>query len=80
MPMRVLLWLTGAGLEGAGLGGVRALKSPPATTTIAVAPALAVDLAALGQDHATDSELDGPRVARVYRVIAGCPSLWRTLQ
>jgi hypothetical protein len=28
-------WLTGAGLEGSGLGGVRAVKSPPAPTTIA---------------------------------------------
>lgn len=27
-------WLTGAGVEGAGLGGVRAVKSPPAPTTI----------------------------------------------
>jgi hypothetical protein len=28
-----VVWLTGAGLEGAGLGGVRAVKSPPAPTT-----------------------------------------------
>ena len=28
-------WLTGAGVEGVGLGGVRAVKSPPAPTTIA---------------------------------------------
>lgn len=30
-----VVWLTGAGVEGAGLGGVRAVKSPPAPTTIA---------------------------------------------
>jgi hypothetical protein len=30
-----VVWLTGAGLEGTGLGGVRAVKSPPAPTTIA---------------------------------------------
>jgi len=30
-----IVWLTGAGVEGAGLGGVRAVKSPPAPTTIA---------------------------------------------
>jgi hypothetical protein len=28
-------WLTGAGIEGTGLGGVRAVRSPPARTTIA---------------------------------------------
>ena len=28
-------WLTGAGIEGAGLGGVRPVKSPPGATTIA---------------------------------------------
>ncbi len=28
-------WLTAAGIQGAGLGGVRAVKSPPAPTTIA---------------------------------------------
>ena len=30
-----VVWLTGAGLEAAGLGGVRAVKSPPGPTTIA---------------------------------------------
>ena len=30
-----VVWLTGAGIEGAGLGGVRAVKSPPGATTIA---------------------------------------------
>ena len=30
-----VVWLTGAGIEGAGLGGVRPVKSPPAATTIA---------------------------------------------
>lgn len=30
-----MVWLTGAGVEGTGLGGVRAVKSPPAPTTIA---------------------------------------------
>jgi hypothetical protein len=30
-----VVWLTAAGIEGAGLGGVRAVKSPPAPTTIA---------------------------------------------
>lgn len=30
-----VVWLTGAGVEGTGLGGVRAVKSPPAPTTIA---------------------------------------------
>lgn len=30
-----VVWLTGAGVEGAGLGGVRAVESPPAPTTIA---------------------------------------------
>jgi hypothetical protein len=30
-----VVWLTGAGVEGDGLGGVRAVKSPPAPTTIA---------------------------------------------
>ena len=30
-----VVWLTGAGVEGAGLGGVRAVRSPPAPTTIA---------------------------------------------
>jgi hypothetical protein len=30
-----VVWLTGAGMKGAGLGGVRAVKSPPAPTTIA---------------------------------------------
>ena len=30
-----VVWLTSAGLEGAGLGGVRAVKSPPSPTTIA---------------------------------------------
>ena len=29
------MWLTDAGVEGAGLGGVRPVKSPPAPTTIA---------------------------------------------
>jgi hypothetical protein len=29
-----VLWLTGAGIEGAGLGGVRPVKSPPGATTI----------------------------------------------
>ena len=29
------MWLTGAGIEGAGLGGVRPVKSPPGATTIA---------------------------------------------
>jgi hypothetical protein len=29
-----VVWLTGAGIEGAGLGGVRPVKSPPAATTI----------------------------------------------
>jgi hypothetical protein len=29
-----VVWLTGAGLEGAGLGGVRPVKSPPGATTI----------------------------------------------
>jgi hypothetical protein len=29
------VWLTGAGIQGTGLGGVRAVKSPPAPTTIA---------------------------------------------
>ena len=28
-------WLTGVGIEGTGLGGVRAVRSPPARTTIA---------------------------------------------
>ena len=28
------MWLTGAGMEGAGLGGVRPVKSPPGATTI----------------------------------------------
>jgi hypothetical protein len=30
-----VVWLTGAGMERTGLGGVRAVKSPPAPTTIA---------------------------------------------
>jgi len=30
-----VVWLTGAGVESAGLGGVRPVKSPPAPTTIA---------------------------------------------
>ena len=30
-----VVWLTGAGIEGAGLGGVRAVKTPPGATTIA---------------------------------------------
>jgi hypothetical protein len=30
-----VVWLIGAGVEGTGLGGVRAVKSPPAPTTIA---------------------------------------------
>jgi hypothetical protein len=30
-----VVWLTGAGIEGAGLGGIRAVKSPPGATTIA---------------------------------------------
>jgi len=30
-----VVWLTGTGVERAGLGGVRAVKSPPAATTIA---------------------------------------------
>ena len=30
-----VVWLTGAGIEGVGLGGMRAVKSPPGTTTIA---------------------------------------------
>ena len=30
-----VVWLTDAGVEGAGLGGVRPVKSPPAPTTIA---------------------------------------------
>jgi hypothetical protein len=29
-----VVWLTGAGVEGTGLGGVRAVRSPPAPTTI----------------------------------------------
>lgn len=29
-----VVWLTGAGMEGAGLGGVRPVKSPPGATTI----------------------------------------------
>ncbi len=29
------MWLTGAGIEGAGLRGVRPVKSPPGATTIA---------------------------------------------
>lgn len=29
-----VVWLTGAGMEAAGLGGVRAVKSPPGATTI----------------------------------------------
>jgi hypothetical protein len=29
-----VVWLTGAGVQGAGLGGVRAVKSPPAPMTI----------------------------------------------
>jgi len=29
-----VVWLTAAGIEGAGLGGVRPVKSPPGTTTI----------------------------------------------
>ena len=30
-----VVWLTGAGIEGAGLGSVRPVKSPPGATTIA---------------------------------------------
>jgi hypothetical protein len=30
-----VVWLTGAGIEGVGLGGVRPVKSPPGATTIA---------------------------------------------
>jgi hypothetical protein len=30
-----VVWLTGSGLQGTGLGGVRAVKAPPAPTTIA---------------------------------------------
>src|SRR5450755_1803358 len=30
-----VVWLTAAGIEGAGLGGVRPVKSPPGATTIA---------------------------------------------
>jgi hypothetical protein len=30
-----VVWLTGTGVEGAGLGGVRPVRSPPAPTTIA---------------------------------------------
>jgi hypothetical protein len=30
-----VVWLTAAGMEGAGLGGIRAVKAPPRTTTIA---------------------------------------------
>ena len=30
-----VVWLTGAGIEAAGLGGVRAVKTPPGPTTIA---------------------------------------------
>lgn len=30
-----VVWLTAAGIDGAGLGGVRPLKSPPGATTIA---------------------------------------------
>jgi hypothetical protein len=30
-----VVWLTGVGVQGAGLGGVRAVKSPPGPTTIA---------------------------------------------
>jgi hypothetical protein len=30
-----VVWLTGAGMEGAGLGGIRAVKAPPGATTIA---------------------------------------------
>ncbi|HEY6397637.1 MAG TPA: hypothetical protein VIX82_09310, partial [Solirubrobacteraceae bacterium] len=30
-----VVWLTGAGMEGAGLGGVRPIKAPPGPTTIA---------------------------------------------
>ena len=29
------MWLTGAGMEGAGLGGIRGVKTPPGATTIA---------------------------------------------
>ena len=30
-----VVWLTGAGMDGVGLGGVRAVKAPPAPTTTA---------------------------------------------
>jgi hypothetical protein len=30
-----VVWLTGRGLHGTGLGGIRAVKAPPAPTTIA---------------------------------------------
>jgi hypothetical protein len=36
-----VVWLTGAGVQGAGLGGVRAVKSPPAPTTIGMVCSLA---------------------------------------
>src|ERR1700722_1151986 len=29
-----VVWLTGAGMQGSGLGGLRPVKSPPAATTI----------------------------------------------
>src|SRR5947209_7421476 len=30
-----VVWLTAAGIDGAGLGGIRPVKSPPGPTTIA---------------------------------------------
>jgi hypothetical protein len=44
-----VVWLTGAGLEGAGLGGVRAVKSPPTPTT--TSPGVLVGWSAARVEH-----------------------------
>lgn len=66
-------WLTGAGIEGAELGGVRAVKSPPSPTTIAHAFSLGGPQHALsagggcggrrGSSRPTASAGPSPRVA-----------------
>jgi len=62
-----VVWLTGAGLEAAGLGGLRAFKSPPAPTTIAHGVLVGWSAARAERRH---------RVWRSSRELAVDPERW----
>jgi hypothetical protein len=71
---RSVAWLTAAGIESAGLGGIRAVKAPPGATTIA--HGVLVGWSAARVEHRDTSRPETPAGPCVARVPSLCQRSW----